>query len=60
MVSSITFALIHSRLSELFPETNNSFGNQNMLIFGDLLQVSRNKFLLFDELCLNCNEINLF
>jgi hypothetical protein len=39
MVSSIIFAYIHCRLNELFPSTSQSFGEKNILIFGDLLQV---------------------
>jgi len=40
MVSSLTLAYIHSRLNEIFPNQNNSFGNQNIILFGDLLQVN--------------------
>jgi hypothetical protein len=41
MCSSVTLAQIHCRLEEIFPPKNHTstFGNRNILIFGDLLQV---------------------
>jgi hypothetical protein len=41
MVSNITLTQIHLRLVEIFkPESPEvSFANQNILLFGDLLQV---------------------
>ena len=39
MVSSVMLAQIHNRLNEIFPNDKFSFGNQNILVFGDLLQV---------------------
>ena len=45
MVSSVLLALIHSRLDEIFPNTGKSFGNMNIVLFGDLLQVKQLNFL---------------
>ncbi len=47
MVSNITLTQIHLRLVEIFkPESPEvSFANQNILLFGDLLQV---KFIKYD------------
>lgn len=39
MCSNINFTWMHLRLDEIFPNRNESFGNCNMLVFGDLLQV---------------------
>jgi hypothetical protein len=41
MCSSVTLAQIHCSLEEIFPPKNptSTFGNRNILIFGDLLQV---------------------
>ena len=40
MVSNFVLAQIHTRLYEIFNVTNNSFGNKNILLLGDLLQVN--------------------
>ena len=40
MVSNINFAQIHLRLDEIFSGKNDTFGQQNMLLFGDFLQVN--------------------
>ena len=42
MVSNVRLAQIHSRLHEIFRKHHNivkSFGGQNLIFFGDLLQV---------------------
>lgn len=42
MVSNVRLAQIHLRLNEIFynkKNSKNTFGNQNILLFGDLLQV---------------------
>jgi hypothetical protein len=41
MISNVRLAQIHLRLNEIFtPGQNITFGNQNLIFFGDLLQVS--------------------
>ena len=40
MISNVLFNYIHLRLDDIFPSNqNNTFGGQNMLLFGDFLQV---------------------
>lgn len=42
MVSNVKLAQIHLRLQEIYSSSRNStttFGNMNILLFGDLLQV---------------------
>lgn len=46
MVSSVKLAQIHLRLNEIFAVSRNSrstFGNMNIVLFGDLLQVIINQ-----------------
>ena len=42
MVGNVTFAMIHRRMDDTFPRSDKgvTFGGHNMLLFGDLLQVS--------------------
>ena len=42
MVGNVTFAMIHRRMDDTFPRSDDgvTFGGHNMLLFGDLLQVS--------------------
>ncbi len=49
MVSNIMFTQIHTRLYEIFGHSNNSFGNQNLLLLGDLLQVFTFNIVLFKD-----------
>ncbi len=54
MVSNITLTQIHMRLVEIFkPESPEvSFANQNILLFGDLLQVKKSlKYHLIFKKC---------
>jgi hypothetical protein len=47
MVSSVKLAQIHLRLNEIFAVSRNSkstFGNINIVLFGDLLQVIINQY----------------
>lgn len=40
MISNVLFNTIHLRLDDIFPQNSAlSFGGQNMLLFGDFLQV---------------------
>lgn len=55
MVSNITLAKMHRRLTEI-KENNEIFGNVNMLVFGDLLQLpSVNAPYVFDVCYLKNN-----
>lgn len=40
MVSATNLALINYRLEEIFYEYNSPFSGQNIVLFGDLLQVN--------------------
>ncbi len=58
MVSNVRLAQIHLRLNEIFtPEQNMTFGNQNLIFFGDLLQVGQLQLFEFMYLALY-NYIN--
>lgn len=49
MVSNVRLAQIHLRLNEIFTKKNkriNTFGGQNLLFFGDLLQVNKFTYIL--------------
>jgi hypothetical protein len=50
MCGAEKLAQIHHRLDEIFPQkkSNKAFGNKNILVIGDLLQVNNHFFILYE------------